>query len=60
MSCYFENPTTRAGESFTALNVDSALQLLDNVKENLKDVERSVSDGSLQPLPGESVSLSLS
>ena len=50
------NAANRAGESFTALNVDNALDLLANVKGNLKDVERSVADGTIKPLPRETVS----
>ncbi|KAL5257851.1 hypothetical protein ACHWQZ_G012707 [Mnemiopsis leidyi] len=47
------NAANRAGESFTALNVDNALDLLANVKGNLKDVERSVAEGTIKPLPRE-------
>ena len=51
------NAANRAGESFTALNVDNALDLLANVKGNLKDVERSVAEGTIKPLPRETVSI---
>lgn len=53
------NAANRAGESFTALNVDNALDVLASVKGHLKDIERCVAEGTVKPLPRESVSIYL-
>ena len=53
---YFKNlKFIQAQEACSSMEIDSALEQLDNLAQDLDDIKTAALAGKLQPLPGENV-----